>query len=98
MGNNVIDIAAGVLFRGGSRQTRLPEQLAPVIRRRCRLRLRLVGFRFRGRTFFANGTQLDRAGGFAFLAPMALGAGEPFPYSAIVANKDFFSHAKPVSR
>src|ERR1700682_2062374 len=52
---------------------------------------------FGGRTFFADGSQLYRAGGFGFLAPMALRAGKPLPGSAVVANENFFSHANLMS-
>jgi hypothetical protein len=44
-----------------------------------------------------GGSQLDRAGSFAFLAPMPLRAIEALPHPAIVANENFFSHANLVS-
>ena len=47
--------------------------------------------------FIADRPQLDRAGGFAFLAPMPLGAVEALAHSAVVTNENFFSHAKSVS-
>src|SRR2546423_7456491 len=48
--------------------------------------------------FIADGPQLDRAGGFAFLAPMPLGAVEALAHSAVVTNENFFSHANLVSK
>src|SRR5947209_15637417 len=54
--------------------------------------------RFRGGAFVANRSQLDRARGLAFLAPMPLGTRQPLPHSTIVANENFFSHAKTVLR
>jgi hypothetical protein len=54
-------------------------------------------FGFGRGTFVPGGSQLDRAGGFAFLAPMPLRAVEALPHSAIIANENFFSHANLVS-
>ena len=47
--------------------------------------------------FVPGRSQLDGAGGFAFLAPMPLRAIEALPHPAIVANENFFSHANLVS-
>jgi len=55
-------------------------------------------FRLRLRAFVAHRAQLDGPRSFAFLAPMTLGAGEPFSGPAVVTNEDFFSHAKEVLR
>ena len=54
--------------------------------------------RFRGGTFIAHRSQLHRTRSLAFFAPMPLGAGQPLSGSAIVANENFFSHAKEVLR
>lgn len=58
---------------------------------------RFGAFGFRGGTLVANRTELHRARGFAFLAPMPLRAGQPLSHAAVIANKNFFSHAKIVS-
>lgn len=49
-------------------------------------------FWLRRGTFISDWPQLHRAGGPAFFTPMALGAGEAFPHSAIVANENLFPH------
>src|SRR5438270_10348810 len=51
----------------------------------------------RSGTFIADRPKLDRARSFALLAPVPLSAGQTFPRAAIVANKNFFSHANLVS-
>ena len=47
--------------------------------------------------FIPGGSQLHRAGSFAFLAPMPLRAVQALPHPAIIANKNLFSHANLVS-
>jgi len=76
------------LAAGGERRRRLPSAKS------CRFRW--LGFW--GGTFVTDWPQLDRARGFAFLAPMPLGTRKPLPHSAIVANENFFSHANLVLR
>src|SRR2546423_11454255 len=56
------------------------------------------GVRFRGGTFIAYRSQFHRTGRLALLAPMPLGTEQPLSRSAIVANENFFSHAKEVLR
>lgn len=54
-------------------------------------------FRLRRGPFIPGGSQLHRAGSFAFLAPMPLRAVKALPHPAIIANKNLFSHANLVS-
>lgn len=53
--------------------------------------------RFGRSPLIPGGSQFDRAGSLAFLAPMPLRAIQALPHSAIIANENLFSHANLVS-
>jgi hypothetical protein len=62
-----------------------------------RYRGRPLHFRFRGGAFVADGSELHWARRLAFFAPVSLRTGKALPHPAIIANENFFSHAKEVS-